>query len=168
MASVISITFRGKRPGATVALVEMSRAELEGWQALLGVMTHIPALLDAQLKTNDISHHEFQVLWCLSFRPDGTKSMGDLASTAHVTPSHLSRIAARLEKRGWVTRRPDPGDARSTLAALTEAGRAKVEQCLPGYYGVLKRHLFGLVDEEQLRHLNQVTADVMTSLRREG
>ena len=34
-----------------------------------------------------------------------------------------TRYAARLEKAGLVTREPDPGDARSTLLLLTDAGR---------------------------------------------
>jgi DNA-binding MarR family transcriptional regulator len=145
----------------------LTSTELDAWTTLLGVMVWLPATLDARLKEENLSLSEFQALWWLSLSADGERTMGDLASTASVTPSHLSRIAARLEERGWIARRPDSRDARRTLASLTPPGREKVQQCLPGYYAALREHLFSRLSEEQIRQLGQITSNLMTSLHPE-
>lgn len=167
MASVARITFPGKLRGATVLCVRedsLTSAEVETWATLLGVMVWLPAALDARLKAHQLSLSEFQALWWLSVCTNGERTMTDLAVSASVTPSHLSRIAARLEERGWIARRPDPGDARRTLASLTPPGRAKVEECLPAYYGALREHLFGRLSDEQVSQLGQITSSVVMSL----
>ena len=40
---------------------------------------------------------------------------------------YVSRILARFEGRGWITRLPDPGDARARLIALTPDGQAVLD-----------------------------------------
>jgi len=52
--------------------------------------------------------------------------MSDLAEFTQGTLPRLSNVVARLEKRGWVRRTPDPADGRYTLAILTGPGWAKV------------------------------------------
>lgn len=47
-----------------------------------------------------------------------------LAQTFGLDEGYLSRILKRFRARGWLSRRPDPGDARQSLLELTEAGRA--------------------------------------------
>jgi len=36
----------------------------------------------------------------------------------------------RLQKAGWVERRPNPADGRGTLVALTDAGRALIDEAV--------------------------------------
>ncbi len=52
--------------------------------------------------------------------------MSRLAALASGSLTRLSRVVDRLDKRGWVCRRPDPTDGRSTLAVLTDAGWEKL------------------------------------------
>lgn len=54
--------------------------------------------------------------------------LGDLSRRLGVAPSTLTRNLERLEDRGLVRRVPDPGDARSSRAALTPAGREAAER----------------------------------------
>jgi DNA-binding MarR family transcriptional regulator len=49
---------------------------------------------------------------------------GRLAQILHVHPSTLTGVLRRLEQRGQVVRKPDPGDGRKSLFFLTSAGRA--------------------------------------------
>lgn len=46
-----------------------------------------------------------------------------LATILHVHPSTLTGILQRLERQGFVTRRPDPRDRRRALLGLTAKGR---------------------------------------------
>jgi DNA-binding MarR family transcriptional regulator len=47
---------------------------------------------------------------------------GQLARILHLHPSTLTGILARLERRGLITRRPDPRDRRRTLLGLSAKG----------------------------------------------
>jgi DNA-binding MarR family transcriptional regulator len=50
-------------------------------------------------------------------------SAGQLATTLHVHPSTLTGVLGRLERRGLLSRRPDPRDGRRASLGLTPAGR---------------------------------------------
>lgn len=137
-------------------------AEADTWESLLSVILWLPAALEGRLKQEGLSHAEFLILWCLSQHRNRT--MTSLAEMSRVTPSHLSRIASRLEKQGWLVRESDPADTRYTIASLTPAGSRKYDESAPGYYATLREHVFGLLTEEQLGQLGGITGIVARSL----
>ena len=53
----------------------------------------------------------------------GPLRMAELAAQLEVVPRSATTMVDALEAAGLVTRHPDPGDRRSVLVALTEAGR---------------------------------------------
>ncbi len=53
----------------------------------------------------------------------GDLLMGELAAAEKVQPPSMTRIVNGLEERGYVARRPQPGDRRQCLVTLTEPGR---------------------------------------------
>jgi len=59
-------------------------------------------------------------------RNPGQDRPGDLAQAAGVAPSVMSRVLARLEEDGLVTRHKDEQDARACHIALTEDGTAQL------------------------------------------
>nr|WP_240956580.1 MarR family transcriptional regulator [Micromonospora sp. HNM0581] len=124
----------------------------------------LPSALEKRLKTQGLSHPEFLILWCLSQHGDRTHTMSSIAELSRVTPSHLSRIASRLERQGWLVREPDPADARYTTARLTPAGSRKYAETAPDYYATLREHLFGQMTAEQERQLGAITAQIASSL----
>lgn len=108
--------------------------ERQAWMALVAVMMRLPAALDSQLQRDaGLSHFEYQVMAGLSESPERTIRMSDLAAICEGSLPRLSQVVARLEKRGWVRRSPDPTDGRCTLAMLTEDGWEKVVQTAPGH-----------------------------------
>lgn len=136
------------------------------WKLLVGVMMWLPAALDAFLqRTAGLSHAEYQVLRWLSLNADGEITMGRLAATSSVTPSHLSRIVARLEKQQLLTRCNDPVDARKTLARLTEAGARVVEEIEPGYAEELRCQVFEHLTPEQGEQLEDIAEAILGPLR---
>ncbi|WP_197383637.1 MarR family winged helix-turn-helix transcriptional regulator [Mycolicibacterium mengxianglii] len=144
----------------------LSAQEDRTWSLLVGVMMWLPAELDAYLeRVAGLSHAEYQVLRWLSVSEEREVHMTHLAATASVTPSHLSRIVARLEARGWITRSSDPSDARRTLARLTAAGAEIVAGTEPGYAAEVRSHVFGRLTLEQTRQLEDITEVVLTPLR---
>lgn len=53
----------------------------------------------------------------------GGHSQREIAALSNVTEQTMSRTVARLERLGYVTRTPDPTDARRQVVLLTDAGR---------------------------------------------
>jgi DNA-binding MarR family transcriptional regulator len=140
--------------------------EKRAWLALAGTMIWLPAALDAQLQRDaGLSHAEYQVLSWLSMSPERTRRMSELADTANVTLSHLSRIVARLEQRGWVRRTPDPDDGRYTLAVLTDDGWDKVVQAAPGHVAAVREHVFDQLTAAQVGQLERIGSQVLEHLR---
>ncbi|PPB48677.1 MarR family transcriptional regulator [Arthrobacter pityocampae] len=138
------------------------------WSLLVGVMMWLPAELDTYLERSaDLSHAEYGVLRCLSLSEDREIHMSRLAATASVTPSHLSRIVGRLEKRDLLARSTDPTDARKTLARLTPAGAELLAEVEPGYVAEVRARVFELLEDRQLEQLEDVTETILTPLRSE-
>lgn len=131
-------------------------------------MMWLPAELDTYLEQSaDLSHAEFGVLRCLSLSEDREIHMSRLAATASVTPSHLSRIVGRLEKRSLLARSTDPADARKTLARLTPSGARLLAEVEPGYVAEVRARVFDLLDGQQLDQLEDLAEAILTPLRRD-
>jgi DNA-binding MarR family transcriptional regulator len=136
---------------------------------LLGVALLLPRALDARLqRETGHSLHEYQVLLWLSVSENGCQYMSSLAEAANVTPSHLSRVAARLERRGALRRVPDPGDARFILAELTDDGRRLLDEAAPVYRAALRQFVFEGLSDQDMNDLGHLSKSVLASLRDSG
>jgi DNA-binding MarR family transcriptional regulator len=49
---------------------------------------------------------------------------GELAARLHVQPATITKMIQRMQKAGFLERRPDPEDQRVSRVYLTDAGRA--------------------------------------------
>lgn len=152
----------------------LRRDQQEHWIALMGVISTLPAALDAQLKRDaGLNLYEYQVLVQLSESPSGTVPMSDLAMLASGSLSRLSHAVGRLERAGYVSRVACREQGRRTAAVLTEAGRTKLEQTAPGHVREARRLVIDALTPEQLtvlggaaRQILEVTApDVAAMLR---
>lgn len=164
------IPFRGKQlyPGEVPTPDRLTPQQDRTWSLLVGVMMWLPAELDAYLEQSaDLSHAEYGVLRCLSVSEDREIHMSRLAATASVTPSHLSRIVGRLEKRDLLARSADPTDARRTLARLTPGGVRVLEDVEPGYIAEVRARVFDLLGEDRLEQLEDLAEAILTPLRGE-
>ena len=128
----------------------LDEAEQRAWRQLAAVVLKLPSELESQLQRDaGMSHFEYWVTALLSEAPDRALRMSHLAAQANASLSRLSHVVSRLERRGWVTRRPCPDDARATLAVLTDAGWAQVVAAAPGHVATVRRLVFdGLGPDE--------------------
>ena len=139
--------------------------ERETWLALVAMMIRLPGALDAQLQRDaGISHFEYQVLAVLSEAPQLTMRMSILAQLTEGSLPRLSQVAARLEKRGWLRRHPDPADGRYTLATLTEEGWAKVVATAPGHVATVRHLVMDPLTRTQARELREISHRVMHAI----
>ena len=135
----------------------LTAEEQQTWLALIAMVTWLPDAVDAQLQRDaGISHFEYQVMAMLSMSPQRTRRMSEVAALANGSLTRLSRTVDRLDKRGWVIRRPDPEDGRSTLAVLTDAGWDKVAGTAPAHVAEVRRLVFDPLTRTQVRQLKDI------------
>lgn len=139
--------------------------EQQHWYALAYALIRLPAALDAQMQRDaGISHFEYLVLSGLSFWPERTLRMSDLAVYTASTLSRLSNVVARLEKRGWVSRTPDPTDGRYTLATLTDEGAATVAAAAPAHVNEVRRLVFDPLTKAQQQQMGRIAERILKAV----
>jgi len=79
----------------------------------------------------------------------GPLSLGELADIERIAPPSMTRIAARLEERGWVERTVDAADRRVARLAITDEGRSLIMETRTRRDAYLARRLRALSAEER-------------------
>ena len=72
-----------------------------------------------------------------------------MAQLLHVSPAAVATSLKSLEKKGYIRREPEPGDARRNRVTLTDKGRRAVDDCFACLQRVTRRAFTGLSTEEQ-------------------
>jgi DNA-binding MarR family transcriptional regulator len=78
---------------------------------------------------------------------EGPLRITDLAAAELVAQPTMTGIVRRLEQDGFVTRTPDPGDARAARIALSDAGRDELAAVRAARAAVLQERLDRLDDD---------------------
>ena len=91
---------------------------------------------DAELRGAGLRSTQFALVGLLE--RVGEVRQGDLGELAALDETTLSRNLRPLQKRGWVTIRAG-ADRREKLVAITEAGKAKLEQARPAWVRAQQR-----------------------------
>jgi len=135
--------------------------EEDAWRSMMAVIMLLPGALDAQLQRDArLTHAGYVVLSALSEAPERTIRMSRLAMMANMSMSRLSHLVDRLSGQGWVERRPDPKDGRSTMAVLTDAGWEKVVDTAPGHVDNVRTLIFDALTPEQVSELKGISAAI--------
>jgi DNA-binding MarR family transcriptional regulator len=100
------------RAGAMAAVTSIMRAQ----QILL-------AELDGLLRPWQLTFARYEALVLLSFSRHGMLPLRVIGERLMVHPTSVTNIIGRLEKQGFVRRRPNPRDGRGKLAEITPEGR---------------------------------------------
>ena len=102
-------------------------------------------------------YQTLRLLWVQDGRP-----FKELAASNGCTPPTMTGIVDTLEKKGLVTRQPNPADRRSLLVTLTEKGRA-LEGSTPNLERIYASCCVGLSAEE-FRQLGSLLQKLHQSL----
>lgn len=116
--------------------------------------------LRAQRAVDTMSDGQFAVLAAL--KKEGPHTLGELAERERVTAPSMNRTVNCLEESGWLTRTPDVGDRRKVNIALTEEGRAVVEETVRRRDAWLESALAALAPDQ--RRLLTSAAELMREL----
>ena len=123
---------------------------------LLVVEWRISERLDAELQASaGLSLSRLELLMQLHFK-EGRRRMSDLADALLLSRGGATRLVARAEEDGLVTREIPSDDRRATYAVLTAAGQAAAERAYPAYVEIVQRLFHDFVDDEETEVLVRV------------
>lgn len=123
------------------------------------------AAFDRKVKRIGLTRAQWQVLALLYHRPDVSQT--ELAELLEVERATAGRIIDRMERKGWVTRVPDPADRRINRLRLTpeahdieeEMGRAATD---------LLDDVMATLDEEEREALAEMLGRMKAQLQSMG
>ena len=114
---------------------------IEIWRELLDRHARTTSALERSLHEHGLGVSEYEVLERLAMGDKDERRMQDLAEAVHLSQSALSRVVARLEADGLVTRAMCAEDRRGIFACLTDAGRERYDAARPVHRAVLAQAL---------------------------
>ena len=135
----------------------LSEAEQSVWRSYIRAMGMIGRALDRDMRSaHDLTGDDYGILAILSEASGRQLRLGELARELGVPKTHLTYRISRLEKAGLVERAECPSDGRGVFAHLTESGWDKLVASAPDHVATVRRHLFDLLDDEQVSQLGVV------------
>jgi DNA-binding MarR family transcriptional regulator len=135
------------------------------WRAYLRMQGRLSARLNRQLQTDSqLSLADFDVLVQLTDVPDGRLRVVELARALHWEQSRLSHHVARMQKRGLVVREECHDDRRGAFVVLTPTGRGAIEAAAPRHVETVRRVLFDVLTDDQVRALATISDRVLTAI----
>jgi MarR family transcriptional regulator, organic hydroperoxide resistance regulator len=152
-------------PGKTVFGKQTRRQEdpgREAWRLLLDLFKASQGALQAVWAEFDVSSAQGDLL--SSLKPGEPVSMVSLARSLRCHDSNVTGLVDRLEQRGLIERRGDPGDRRIKLIALTNEGEALRQRLLERFSEPLPFIVvLSAKDKAALRGILQRAAKAMES-----
>ena len=140
----------------------LNDTEQRAWRALITLMMVELPKLEPSFREHDLLHVEYGLLVALSEAPDDALRMSELAEAANVSQSRLSHRMRRLVERGLIDQRPCTDDGRVTYAALTEAGRALIEEVAPQHVEDVRAIVFDALTDDQTTALADALETIVT------
>jgi DNA-binding MarR family transcriptional regulator len=128
--------------------------ELAGW----GSPRRVPRFPGVAMQL-DLSPKQLGLIWRLG--PDSTMSMRSIGESLYCDASYVTDIVDRLEERDLIERRPDPGDRRVKLIALTPDGERLRERALELLYDPPEE--FEMLDADELATLDELLGKAASS-----
>ena len=138
--------------------------EQQLWRLMLAGFNKISRTIDERLQAgSDISSPEFSVLVTLSEAQDRTLRLRELCEELGWDRSRASHQVTRMNKRGLLTKKKCPGDARGVLVTLTDQGMAHLEDAVPDHVETVRRLVFDHLDADRADRIREFFNDVLAA-----
>lgn len=138
---------------------------MRAYFALTEAVSLLQFAVQQQLRADgDLSYVQFEILATLAEarRP---LTMTDLADGVVYSRSGLTHQAALLEKAALIVREPSPDDHRATVVDITDAGRARLAEVLPGHVDVVRGLLYEPLSEQDVDTLDDLVGRIRDHMR---
>lgn len=143
----------------------LSDDEQAAWRAYLIGSRALEFVLDAELQAVGMSLPEYELLSMLSESPTRSMRMSKLADYIVQSRSRVTHAATRLERRGWVVRRPAADDGRGIDLLLTDEGWEAVRSAARLHVAGVQEHLIRQMDPQLFASLGKAMGKVREHLQ---
>ena len=134
----------------------------QAWEAMFRAQTTLALEFEREGEWGDLLPREYGVLYALSTAPDGLRVV-DLCDDVLLTQAGVSRLVARLERRGLVTRSSDPDDGRASRLRLTSEGVAVQRRIGRDHAYHVAAAMTRALDHDQLTTLRALAAALLAA-----
>jgi DNA-binding MarR family transcriptional regulator len=143
----------------------LSETEMHAWRSYVVATLRLRQRLHRELvETHKISLTDYEVLVCVSLKPDEKMRMSELATMLGSTKSRLSHQVGRMEVAGFVARMSDPEDKRAVIVELTGDGRALLQRAAPTHVVGVRTHLIDRLSPTEQQVLGDSFRRVLAGL----
>ncbi len=144
-----------KLPSARSSSVELATL----FSDLVRLETELWDRIDRRLRRDhDLPLSWFEPLQVIDRIPNCR--VADIAEMLSITVGGTSKLVARIERAGLCDRRPNPDDARSSVLALTRAGRRRLDAARGSFEDELEAWLGAALAPERLDSLASAVREV--------
>jgi DNA-binding MarR family transcriptional regulator len=134
--------------------VLLDEEELAAWRGMLRAHAELVRELDAELaREHDMPLSSYEVLLFLNDSEDGRMRMSELADSALLSRSGLTRLVDRLERQGLLKRERCTSDARGWFAEITPEGRRVFGAARKTHLDGVRRAFLSHFSRDELRTL---------------
>jgi DNA-binding MarR family transcriptional regulator len=143
----------------------LPETHLEAWRRYYVSFWRISADIEAQLAAaGQPSLSWYDVLYQLYRAPERRLRMSDLARTALLSRSGLTRLVDNLEKKKLIERKSCPTDGRVQYAELTDAGLEVLRGIWPYYRAGIAKHFASHISAAEAKQLAEVFGRIADAL----
>lgn len=143
----------------------LSDDEMLAWRSYIVTTMMLRHRLHRELADeHDLSLTDYEVLVCLSGKPDRRMRMTELASMLGSTKSRLSHQVGRMECAGLVRRDQDSEDKRGVVAELTDEGQRRLEAAAPTHVAGVRGHVVDRLSEHEVEVMGAVFSRILAHL----
>ncbi len=146
----------------------LTEDEQRSWRAYLRGSRLLEVALDRDLARHGTQLSEYELISMLSEAPGARMRMSALADLVVQSRSRVTHTAARLERRGWVTREACLSDRRGVELVLTETGREALERMAPEHVASVRAHLVDAMTPTEFAALGRAMQAVRDEIRASG
>jgi MarR family 2-MHQ and catechol resistance regulon transcriptional repressor len=117
------------------------------WLVLMKAHESLRRHADCHIHSLGIGFSDFLVLELLLHK--GPTPVNTIGAKVHLTSGSITTAVDRLEQKGLVERRGHPGDRRTRMVHLTEAGKKLISCAFADHEAAMERATSGLTPEER-------------------
>ncbi|MGL4173540.1 MAG: MarR family winged helix-turn-helix transcriptional regulator [Actinomycetota bacterium] len=130
----------------------LTSEQLQTWRAFLRAHATIATQLETDLRVkHQMPLGYYDVLVHLVEAPKRRLRMTDLADAALISRSGLTRLVDRMVRDGFVTREPNPDDARGVFAVVTDNGYRALKAATPSHLRGVTEYFIDRLTATQLK-----------------
>lgn len=155
-ARVVAIAGEGAKQFAEID-VDLDEPGMAGWRSFLEAYFRIIRILETEMAVErGLELAEYVAMFHLYMADARSLRMSDLADKTFRSRSAMTRVIDRLERSGYVVRRPVPGNQRSRLAVLTPAGLDLIKKAFPVHHSRLVENVVSRLSHEEWQTLRRL------------